>query len=509
MPSASRKTLVLLGASIGLIAIIARFYLLDRQSLWYDEGYSMFYSGGTLGDTFYRLAHSWGSEHVEQLYYLLLHGWRAVFGSSEWALRSLSGVFGVAAVILLYFAGKQLGGQKHGLLAAAFGAVSAWLVLYSRDVRPYSLLACIALVQLWLLLLIREGRQILEGRQQAWLRVAFWLSFAVSLYASVLFSSFSAALFLADLPRGLRQKRVLGTWVGSVLAAIAGGLASILQPGGPGNITTLRLPLIQHAAFSLYGTLVGTTLGPPLEALRGPGLFAVFTNYWPALIGFGVMAVAFAVAIVATATQSSSPAASSGPRFLAGVFVGSYVLAGGFAVLTNLNWQPRHSFFLAVLACLMLPYGVTTVGSGSRLAGWIAACLYVGLNLTAIYHHYFDSAYAEDDYRSAAHYVQQHPGVPSILMWGNPDLLRYYGDTTTLDGREMVKQTAAAIREATSGAPRVMVVVNRDFYWGGPEPLDVALRRNYAIDSVVTFPYFKIYDAELLGARRQNGPGSR
>src|SRR5258706_245124 len=43
------------------------------------------------------------------LYYYLLHGWIKVFGTSDLAVRSLSGVFGVAAIPLAWMCGKRTG----------------------------------------------------------------------------------------------------------------------------------------------------------------------------------------------------------------------------------------------------------------------------------------------------------------------------------------------------------------------------------------------------------------
>lgn len=52
------------------------------------------------------------------LWYVLLRPWRAMFGDTEWGLRSLSLVFYALAVIVTGVAGRRLAGPAAGLMAA-------------------------------------------------------------------------------------------------------------------------------------------------------------------------------------------------------------------------------------------------------------------------------------------------------------------------------------------------------------------------------------------------------
>ena len=136
-------------AAILLIAAILRWFRIESQSLWYDEGYSLFFSGGrTISETVARTIGANASERFQPAYFVLLHLWRAAFGSSEVSLRSFSVVVGLAAVGMVYVAASQLLNRTTALLAGVGMSISAFAVIYSQEVRPYSLIMVVAAVQL-------------------------------------------------------------------------------------------------------------------------------------------------------------------------------------------------------------------------------------------------------------------------------------------------------------------------------------------------------------------------
>ena len=131
-----------------LLASFLRFYRIDAQSFWNDEGNSARIAERTLDLILEGAA---GDIHPPG-YYLLLHGWRALFGQSEFALRSLSAVAGLALVIFTYLLGRHLFGEATGLTAAFLGAISPFAVCYSQEARMYALLAALSAASTYLLL---------------------------------------------------------------------------------------------------------------------------------------------------------------------------------------------------------------------------------------------------------------------------------------------------------------------------------------------------------------------
>lgn len=80
------------------------------------------------------------------LYYLLLHGWMRVFGTSELATHSLSVVFATACVPVAFWGGQSLFDRRTALIAATLAATSPFLTHFARETRMYSLLTLLALL---------------------------------------------------------------------------------------------------------------------------------------------------------------------------------------------------------------------------------------------------------------------------------------------------------------------------------------------------------------------------
>jgi len=75
------------------------------------------------------------------LYYLLLHFWMKVFGTSEVAIRSLSFVFFLTTAAVAFLIGQCLWDKKTGFLASLLILVNSFLFIYAFEGRMYALLA--------------------------------------------------------------------------------------------------------------------------------------------------------------------------------------------------------------------------------------------------------------------------------------------------------------------------------------------------------------------------------
>src|ERR1044072_3660001 len=75
------------------------------------------------------------------LYFLLLKVWVSLFGSSERAVRSLSGLFYALAVLAVYYLARELYGDELALLTAAVYACSPLAILSAQFARMYALLS--------------------------------------------------------------------------------------------------------------------------------------------------------------------------------------------------------------------------------------------------------------------------------------------------------------------------------------------------------------------------------
>src|SRR3989304_6471315 len=138
---------ILVGAGI-------RFYELGQQSIWNDEAYSIALSSSPVS----AIVASVIADHLP-LYFLLLHAWMTVFGQGEFAVRSLSALFGVLTVPASYALGGKLFNRKVGFVCALITAFSPFLIYYSQETRMYSLVALEAVTMTYALVSALNGRR--------------------------------------------------------------------------------------------------------------------------------------------------------------------------------------------------------------------------------------------------------------------------------------------------------------------------------------------------------------
>ena len=132
-----RSAARVLALAILLLSTGLRFYRIEYQSYWHDEGNSLHLAGESVSV----ILQSAAADIHPPAYYLALKIWRAGLGDTELALRSLSALAGVVLVALLYRLGRFFFNAPAALVAAALAAVNPFLVYYAQEARMYALAA--------------------------------------------------------------------------------------------------------------------------------------------------------------------------------------------------------------------------------------------------------------------------------------------------------------------------------------------------------------------------------
>ena len=148
-----------------------------RSDLWYDEVYS--YRTACL--PFRQMLHSLllGGDTNPPLYTLLLHFWLKL-SHSDTHIKTLSLVFGLASIAVMYLLGKSVGGIRLAFLSSFLFAVSDSVIRYSVAARPYALFLFLSLLSTFLLLSAIKDKQD-EGRLSSNLRGWVWYGVATTL----------------------------------------------------------------------------------------------------------------------------------------------------------------------------------------------------------------------------------------------------------------------------------------------------------------------------------------
>jgi mannosyltransferase len=130
---------------LGLVLISA--FLRTRQlsgQLWFDEAGATGMASHALGQLPGVVRHNGSAP----LYYVLLHIWIQLFGSSESATHSLTVLCALLTIPAAYWAGATLSGRRAGIFAAVLFAFSADVTHFAQETQPYTLLVLLGLLTL-------------------------------------------------------------------------------------------------------------------------------------------------------------------------------------------------------------------------------------------------------------------------------------------------------------------------------------------------------------------------
>jgi len=272
--------------AITLLGFFLRVYHLGKESLWGDESYS--FGVAKVGVEW--IAHLAAADVHPPLYYYILHLGIKLFGTSEFAVRFPSLIFGVLAIPMIYLLGRRLFNEEVGLISALILAISPFNVEYSQEARMYSLLLFLALVSMYFFVRFIDRGSIVFvrflERGSIAVSVGYVLSTALMLYTHLfgLFVLVAQNLFVAGLLLLSRQRRpLLKQWI--VIQAITvitfAPWISVLshQVSSAETIVSISyadpITLVLNLAAGMWGTYYASvTL---LILFLGLAIFSLFT----------------------------------------------------------------------------------------------------------------------------------------------------------------------------------------------------------------------------------------
>jgi len=247
-------------AALVILAAGLRLSTLGLQSFWYDEAFTPVHVlHPSLWSTLRSMTHS---ENTPPLWYMIAWLDYSVLGSGEVALRLPSALAGIATVPVVWAIGRELGGRRTALLAAALIAVNPLFVWYSQEARAYGLFVLTA--ALALLCFLRAEREPTRAHM-----AAFALSGALALLSHY-FAVFLLAPMVLWLARERVARRAALPAIGALTALGLALLPLISAQGGHGTQWIGRWPLSERlqAIPQYYLTgYSGAPLGHGVELL--------------------------------------------------------------------------------------------------------------------------------------------------------------------------------------------------------------------------------------------------
>lgn len=202
-----------------LLAFALRIHRLAYDSIWWDEGHTVWLSRPPAQIGMYRTA----NDNHPPLYFTLMHTWMQVAGEEEYVLRLPSVLAGILAVAVAYQIGREAAGPQMGravgLAGALIMATSRLPVWWSQEARSYTIAGLAAAIAIWAAL------RLFRGREPVWLYAAIVAAstggglLLVYIYAGpvVLINLAAGAAFLLA---GQRRWRVALAWAASQAGAL-------------------------------------------------------------------------------------------------------------------------------------------------------------------------------------------------------------------------------------------------------------------------------------------------
>ena len=352
---------------IGLVTALAvALRFTGPRGLWLDEALTVSIARLPIPRLFEALRHD-GSPPG---YYVLLHYWMGIFGTSTHAVRALAAVISAATLPVAWRLGRAIGGRWTAAVLVVVLACNPFALRYGTENRMYSLVMLLATVAA--LALVRSLQ-----RPTVWrlfgLGLACGLLLLTHYWALYLVGALGAMLLVFSIRGPVRSQARLA------LVAVAGG-------------GLLFVPWVPSFLFQAQHT--GTPWSTPPSASMIVQAFGAFAG-WDQLTGIAVFVfylsaiVVLGGAVVVMTVPSAQGIARSlgwrrpvpGSRWagpVAATFFMAMILGLAGGLLSGAAFAYRYASIVLPLIALLVALGVIAI-SRSRAGAVVAASVLLGI----------------------------------------------------------------------------------------------------------------------------------
>ncbi len=458
MRSASWFRRAFLPIVILIVAFGLRLYHLDFQSIWWDEGHSIFVASHPMAE----IPTLPAMDVHPPAYFALLRLWSAWAGSSEFALRYLSVIFSLMTVALMWrFGAKIIGLLKDTatsknytsplpVLAALMAALSPMYVAYAQEVRSYAMITFLAVVStLALWKIVFAGSQSTPHRHRATIAL-YILSTAACLYThyfTIFLLLFQNLVWLiwAILPRPpipsapphkIYRRSKIKIWIPTqaailllFLPQLRLALRQVTSYTNP-NLIPPTLPYFISRSWQAY--TAGLTINPTPAQWAGWSFAGVLLITWTL-----VFIVLSKSRRPPDKPKTATPESTLHPfLFLLAWF--TIPLAIYFVILQRRpSFEPRYLMLVTPALFLLPAFGLAQLRYLKKYAERIAYYVlrisyYVLLAVTlctlivGLYHYYTNETFFKDDSAGVARWLATETTANDIVYVDVPHPFHYY-----------------------------------------------------------------------------------
>lgn len=380
-----RQHTLLLITLILLVAFGLRAHRLAYDSVWWDEGFSVYMSRLPI----FEMLPATASDAHPPVSYVMLHGWMQLVGEEEFSLRVLSVFFGILTVAVAFQIGREVDGVAVGLVAALLIGVARLPVWWSQEIRMYAPATLLAAVIFWMSI-----RLFLE-RPRFWWNVGILaLATGLGLLTLYLFAGAVIAVNLAFVIAFFATKdrwRLLIGWA----AAQAGALV-LFVPWVAYTLPRLpswespQAPVELWQVIQLYLSVVFLGISTEIE------------RYLPLLIIAAIVLLGAALLVARNTTPAK--------RVVLGLLVIGVLLPPILVYLLSLprgqfNYptpSPRYFLLLSTPVYVILGWGA--IKANRHIDRWVGQAIVAVFALASVVslQQYYRGLYLSDDYITLA-----------------------------------------------------------------------------------------------------------
>ena len=376
------------------LSAVLYFYRINDEGLWIDELTSI----EDAQASFAQLT----SNLVRPLYYILLRVWMN-FGNSDAWLRSLSVIFAIAAIFLLYRLGRRLFGEQEGLIAASMMALSPLFINHAQEVRMYAVSVCLGVAGTLCLANAVTGK---DSEDPSHASLAGWCAFRLLATLTV---PLNITLLLPDIVSywlRFRQRR-------SALIRFGGWLALLLLLWAPCVLTVLRATSPDSTYASHHPGRRPPEMANIVRTLK-------FWTVWPFAVQENEIASSFykfVTLLVAGLIGSALFQTHRTPQVLWAMawFILPLLPILAFSFISVPIWVIRYLLFVSPYLFLVLAAGISRLWRQWRVAAIVAVLIYLVAATGGLVRYY--TVQDRPDYKFITQTIEQYEQPEDVVVW--------------------------------------------------------------------------------------------
>ncbi|HEY5881079.1 MAG TPA: glycosyltransferase family 39 protein [Nakamurella sp.] len=309
---------------------------------------------------------------VHGFYYLLLHGWIEVFGSSAPGIRGFSVLAIGVAGACVYWLAERFRGRSFAFWAVLVFAVLPRVTWAGAEARSYAITVAFAAAATLVLLVVldRDSRS-----AAAW----WWVGYGLLVVGGVLSNLYVGLLLVAHLVSLLWDRRVTraqrSIWLitaGATVAALAPFLlAAYRQAGQLSDMAFGLRDLLRNVAVNQF--FLGDTPTTTTGASRTTIAIGDVGSLWlpsAVVLAIGGWALMIVAVIVHRDELARNEKTSTRPMvvWLLPWIVVPPAMIGIYSIAVSPMYGPRYLSFATPAVALLVAYGLTAIRSRWRIA---------------------------------------------------------------------------------------------------------------------------------------------